>query len=860
MTYTYGNPMLDAHAAQNVPSARVLTRQRLLAVCAAMLVAVTTSSSGQTPAVDNSPAAIAARALNAGRFDEVDAALQSATDERSIVLRAKAAIARGRYADAEKLLTAVVATSPVRDAALELGQLHLYLGRREQGVRILQTVLTGGPQNSPADLLRLGLAARVLGRFQDANAFFRSANGQAPDDPVINTAWGELFLEKYNRADAVRSFQAAVKADESYVPARLGLAQATLNENPPAAKSAMEAALKVNPNYVPAHLLLAELSLDDRQREEARASIRKALEVNPNSLEARSLEAAIALLEGRTADFETAVAGVLKINPSYGDVYRTAGDHLARNYRFDEAVPLTRRALELDPSSTRAHADLGSHLLRTGDEAGARRSLETAFKADPYDVVVFNQLAMLDTVDKFETIRDGDLIIRLHPDEAAVMREHVVPWARLALDTLSKQYQFKPSGPILLEMFPKHDDFAVRTIGLPGFLYALGACFGRVVTLDSPRARPPGTFSWMPTLWHEMAHVISLQMSNNRVPRWISEGISQFEERRARPEWGRESELSFVQALDAGKLYKLADLNEGVADPELASVSYHQASLLIEHLIDTYGEPALWRLLRAFGKGLETDPAFKEAFNATLGDVQDSFDAAMKKKYAPMSAALKRPELPDEPTVDQLKKLAADNPGSFAVQMRLGQALYEAGNAAEAITALERAATLLPQASGDANPNAMIAQIATKQGDTARAIRALEAVVKVDSSDVESARTLAQLVAKGGDTARTAAAYGVVAELDPFDVQAQIAVGRDAMQKRDAPRAIRAFRSALAAGPPDRAAAHLELAEAHFLAGQLGDAKRETLAALEIAPSFERAQDLLLKIVSAQPPGAGGAQ
>jgi cellulose synthase operon protein C len=858
VTYTYGNPMPDADA-QSASPARVLTRQRLLAVCAAMLVAVTTSSSGQTPPLDNSPAAVAARAFNAGQFEQVDAALQTATDERSIVLRAKAAIARGRYADAEKLLAGVVTSSPVREAALELGQLYLYLGRRDEGARLLQAVLTRGPQNSPADFLRLGLAARALGRFQDANAFLRSANGAAPGDPVINTAWGEVFLEKYNNADAVKSFQAALMADESYVPARVGLAQAIVDQNPPAAKSAVEAALKVNPNYIPAHLLFAELAIDDQQREEARASIRRALEVNPSSLEARSLDAAIALLEGRMADFEAGVAGVLKINPRYGDVYRRAGDQLARNYRFDEAVPLTRRAIELDPANTRAYADLGSHLLRTGDEPGARRSLETAFKADPYDVLVFNQLAMLDTVDKFETIRDGDLVVRLHPDEAAVMREQVVPWARQALDTLSKQYQFKPTGPILVEMFPKHDDFAVRTIGLPGFLYALGACFGRVVTLDSPRARPPGTFSWAGTLWHEMAHVISLQMSNNRVPRWISEGISQFEERRARPEWGRESELPFVQALDAGKLLKLADIAEGLSDPQMASIIYQHASLVVEHLIDTYGEPALWRMLRAFGKGLDTDAAFKEAFNVTLDDLQASFDAAMKKKYAGMSAALKRPELPEKPTLDQLKQLATDNPGSFAVQMRLGQALYEAGNAAEAIAALERASKLLPEANGDANPNAMIAQIATKQGDTARAIRALEAVVKVDSADVESARTLAQLLAKQGDQARTAAAYAIVAELDPFDVQAQTAVGRQAMQQKDAPRAIRAFRSALAAGPPDRASAHVELAEAHLLAGQLGDAKRETLAALEIAPAFERAQDLLLKIISAQPAGAGGA-
>jgi tetratricopeptide (TPR) repeat protein len=353
-----------------------------------------------------------------------------------------------------------------------------------------------------------------------------------------------------------------------------------------------------------------------------------------------------------------------------------------------------------------------------------------------------------------------------------------------------------------------------------------------------------------------MTHVISLQMSNNRLPRWLSEGMSQFEERRARPDWGREMEVPFAQALEAGKLLKLHDLNEGFSDPRLISLVYHQASLVVDHLIDTYGEPALWRLLRAYGKGLETDAAFKDAFNVTLDDIQASFDARLDRDYAALRRALKTPELPDDPTVDQLKALAADNPGSFGVQMTLAQALNEAGNTAAAIEALERASRLVPAANGEANPNALIAQIAIKQGDTARAIRALEAVVTVDSADVESARTLAMLVAPLGDAARTAAAYERVAELDPFDVQAQAVVGRRALQQRDAARALRAFRAAMAAGPADKAAAHFDLAEAHVMAGQLGDAKRETLAALEIAPSFERAQDLLLKIITAQPAGA----
>ena len=832
------------------PQVRVLSPQRLLAICAALLIAV--ASSGQTPAVDPSPAGEAARALNLGQFDRVDVLLGAATDERSVVIRARSAVARGRYTDAEQWLTGIVSSAPAGDAALELGELYLYLGRREEGRRLLQTVLTRGAGNSSASVLRLGLAARALGRFQDANTFLRSAGTMAPGDPVMSTAWGELFLEKYNYADAVRSFQEALEAGPDYIPARLGLARATLDRDPAAAKAAAEGVLELNPNHVPAHLLLAELSLDERQRDDARASIQRALEVNPNSLEARALDGAIAFLEARTDDFEAGAAAALALNPVYGDVYRMAGDHAARNYRFDEAVALTRRALEIDPASTRAHADLGMHLLRTGDEAESRRQLETAFEADPYDVVTFNLLAMLDTVDTFETMRDGDLVVRLHPDEAGVMREHVMPLARQALDTLSELYQFKPVGPILIEMFPKHDDFAVRTIGLPGFIGALGACFGRVVTLDSPTARPPGQFSWTTTLWHEMAHVITLQMSNNRLPRWLSEGISQLEERRARPEWGREMEVRFAQALEEGSLLKIRDLNEGFSNPRTISLVYHQSSLVADHLIDTYGEPALWRLLRAYGEGLETEEAFVSAFDATVDEVQESFDARLEREYAALRAALETPEIPEDASLEELRAMAAGTPGSFGIQMRLAQALQQAGDSSAAIEALERASRLIPAANGEANPNAAIARIAMEQGDTPRAIRALEAVMMVDSADVESARQLAALLEPLGDVGRTAAAYGIVAELDPFDGQAQAVVGRRALDQHDAARALRAFRSALATGPADRATAHLDLGEAYFMAGQLEDAKRETIAALEIAPSFERAQNLLLDTITAQ--------
>jgi tetratricopeptide (TPR) repeat protein len=844
-------------------AATLSIRRQCLVACALLSLAAvgvtaepdSAGDAGQTPRAEasGSPFQNAVRALNAGRFDQVEALLRGAAEPRAIALRARADAQRGRYAEAEKLLTPAAASSPGSDAALELGLLQWRLGRRDVATTTLEGVITRSQPGTAADYVRVAIAARTLGQFEDANAYFREAASLAPDDVEMNTAWGELFLEKYNKSDAAQSFQSALRIDGDWVPARLGLARTVLDENPPMARAMVERALATNPNSVPGHLLMAELALDDGKRAEARSAIDKALAINPQSLEARSLTAAIQFLEGKGTEFLATVAAVLEVNPAYGEVYRIVGDHAARNYRFDEAAELARRAIAVDRENPRAWAELGMHLLRTGDEPGARRALEAAFKSDPYDVVTYNLLSLLDTLDKFETITEGPIVMRLHPEEAPILREYAMPLARQALDTLSRRYEFRPRGPILIEIFPRHDDFAVRNVGLPGMIGALGACFGRVVTMDSPRARPPGTFNWGATLWHEIAHVITLQMSNNRVPRWLTEGISVFEEKRARPEWGREMEVAFAQALDRGKVLSVRDLNTGFSDPQMISLAYYQASLLVDYLVTAHGEPALRRLLRAYGQGLENEAALKEAYGVSIEQLQAGFDGYLDRSFGRLRRALKAPDLPAQgATTDKLRALVDANPESYPLHVMLGQALHRDGDAAGASRALERAAALVPSATGPESPHALIAAIAEEKGDTARAIQALEALAGVDHQDVQVARKLAGLVAPLGDAARSAAAYDRVVALDPFDGGAQTSLGRLALQRHDGEAAVRAFKVALAAGPADRAAAHLDLAEAYLLNGQMPDAKKQTLYALEIAPSFERAQELLLKLVDGQ--------
>ncbi len=815
-----------------------------------------------SPPPPQTPAQLATRALVEGRFDEVRTLTQNdRVDPVMVAIRARADIAQGRYSDAESLLRPVAERQPTSDAALELGILLRLLGKPE-GTAILTRVANSAEvANRAADLARAATALRVIGRFNEANAAYRDAATAAPRDPAIQTAWGEMFLEgrcQTCNADALKSFQAALKEDARWVPALVGMAHAVSDEDPPQAVGYATKALEINPSSVAAHLFIAAESTDAGHRDDARKAITAALEVNPSSIEAHALLAALAYVEDKPREYDAAMAKVLSIAPNYGEAYRVAGELAAHNYRFDEAVVLVRKGLALSPGNPRMLADLGTHLLRTGDEAGARTALEQSFKEHPYDVVTFNLLQMMDTLDTFVTLRDGDLVIRLHKDEAPVLGDATVALARQALDTLSQRYNFTPKGPILVEMFPKHDDFAVRNVGLPGMIGALGACFGRVVTLDSPRARPPGEFQWEATLWHELAHVVTLQMSNQRVPRWLTEGISEYEEKVARPDWARGMDVEFAARLNKGETLKLETLNSAFQDPRTIGLAYFQASLLVEHIVDTYGAPAMHRLLRAYGEGMETNAAMRSALGADLGQMQEAFDARMEKKYGAIRAALKEPpkdvNLPRMPLAE-LKKYVEANEGSYLAQMALGVQLRKAGELDDAAAAFRKAAALVPIVTGDDSAHNLLAEVELERKNTQAALQALEGLVSNDFNNITAARRLAELLKDTGatDPAQFEPVYRRIVAIDPFDIDARASLGRVLMQRRQPAAAVPQFKAVVALKPVDQAAAFTDLAESYYASGKPADARRQTLAALEIAPSYERAQDLLLKIAEARP-------
>ncbi len=846
-------------------------------LAAVWLVPAPARAQSYTPAEEQEFHQDATRAIAHGAVDDAEAlaASRDASDPSAAALRARLLIARGQYEEAESVLTPVAQGDRSSAAGLELGLLLASLGRATEARPYLDAVMSkGGGSPDTLDHYRGGLAARALGEYRQANSFLRAAAQASLSDAETHTTWAELFLEKYNQSDALRSFQDALTIDDEWSPAHLGMARALMNENPPLARQSAERALAIDPNSTAAHLVIAEMELDDRSRDAAREAIARALAINPQSLEARALLAAVAYLEDRTDDFEAEVARVLAINPVYGEVYRIAGARAAGAYRFPEAAALVRRAVALDPGNTRAHAELGLHLLRTGDEPAARAALDRSFADDPFDVVTFNLLGLMDTLGEFETFERGDVIVRLHPDEAPALKEYVLTLAQEAIDTLSARYAMTVQGPILIEVFPRHDDFAVRNLGLPGMIGALGACFGSVVTMDSPRARPPGDFNWQSTLWHEIAHVVTLQMSKQRLPRWLSEGISTYEEKRAKPAWGRDQVMEFATALNNDQVLSLRDLNSGFSRPDTISLAYFQASILVEHIIDQHGAPALQTLIRAYGDGLETDAALARV-GLDFDTLQSSFDAAVDTQFGALRRALDTPEGEsdaeaeaqdgaseesdadaDEDAADSLaalRELAAAHEGSYQLQVALGRALYAADELDDARAAFERAVELAPMATGFDSPRGVLARIAEQQGDRESAMRHLERLLDFDETSLDAARLLAALAEEAGEDRRLRHAYERVIEIDPFDPIPHQALGRFAMADGRHDVATLEFEVALALGPVDRVGAHSDLAENLIASGEYDAAKRQAMAALEIAPTYERAQELLLQAVEGGP-------
>ncbi|AFL86911.1 hypothetical protein Terro_0571 [Terriglobus roseus DSM 18391] len=663
--------------------------------------------------------------------------------------------------------------------------------------------------------------------WQNANASFREATQAAGSPAQYKVRWGMLLHERFNNAEASDLFREALAKDPNQAGAYLGLATVQAQDYSGDANQSIAKALGIDPKLAAAHELAATIALDNDNRELAAAEADKALAIDSEATDAMAVHASLELLADKPAD--AWFAKIAAINPHNGEAYTRVGHHLELHYRFSDAAVYYRKATEVQPNLWAAHSLLGVELMRLGQEEEPLKQLELAYENGYRNPATVNSLRLLDSYKNFSTTRDATTIVRLDKKENDLLQPYMQAELRTILETYSKKYKMTLPAPVQLEVYPNHEDFAVRTMGMPG-LGALGVTFGEVVAMDSPSGRKPGDFNWGATLWHEMSHVFIITATNQRVPRWFTEGLAVHEEGQRSPEWSDRVTPDVLLAIRGKKLLPILKLDRGFVFqeyPQQVLVSYFQGGSICDFIAAKWGESKLLDMVHSYAAGKTTAQVIETDLGLAPEEFDKQFLATIDAKYGVEAAHF------DEWRT-KLKALAA------AAQAKQTDAVLQQAPAVIA---------LYPEYIGDANAYELLADAQHDKGDAKAEAAVLLQYEHQGGQQPLLLKRLAALQEAAGDKAEAAATLTRVLYIYPVkDVELHQHLGALLMAQKQYSGAIREYSAVVATNPLDKAGAQYNLATAYMAAGQRDKAQDTVLTALEAAPGYRPAQKLLLEL------------
>ena len=666
-----------------------------------------------------------------------------------------------------------------------------------------------------------------LEQWSRANEQFRLATQPADSKALYKVRWGLLLHQRFNNVDAAGLFHEALQKDPTNAEAYVGLARVSADGFDGRATQYLRKASALDSGRADAHELMAQLAVENDDLDTGSAEADKALALDADALDAMATHAAIELLSDRSPD--RWFARITAINPHYGEGYALVAHQIEMHYRYEDAVTYYRKAIEADPRLWPAHSALGIELMRLGKEDEPRQELELSYNNEYRDAATVNSLRLLDSYKNFETIPDGATILKLHKTEAALLQPYIQPELHAILAAYETKYRMKLNGPVQVEVYPNHEDFAVRTLGMPG-LGALGVTFGDVIAMDSPSARKPGDFNWGATLWHEMSHVFILTATNHRVPRWFTEGLAVHEEGEHSPEWSNRLTPDVLVAIRDKKLLPVSELDHGFVYPEYPSqviVSYFQAGAICEFIKERWGEDRLLAMVHSYAKQSTTPQVVLENLGLVPADFDKQFFAWIDHKYGMEAAHF-------DQWRDQLKGLvAAAHEKQYDTVLRDAPAVL----------------AMYPEYVDEANVYEFIADADKARGDSKAEAAILTAYEHQGGQMPEMLKRLAALEESQGQTDEAVATLERLNYIYPVkDEELHHRLGDLLFKEKQYDSAIREYNAFAASNPVDKAGAQFSLAQAYFAAGKKDKAEECVLAALEIAPGYRPAQKLLLQL------------
>jgi len=678
----------------------------------------------------------------------------------------------------------------------------------------------------PAQTLQDGDNLWKAGRYQDANEVYLALAEKNPTNVEYRVRLGRLSLDYGYPDQAQGDFEKALEIKPDDPGALLGMAMAAAELYEGKAVELARKALAADPKLVEAQALLARVALEDNNNSRAAEEAHKALAMDPNCVQAK----AVLYSMDELADKKDSAW-----DPHDARGYLMVGHFFMLNRRYEEAIAAYRKAIALDPNLYPARSELGIQLMRLGQNDEALNQLKICFDNGFRNRSTTNTLKLMSSYDRFTTFKTDRTILVLNKKEAALLHPYFESEMERDIAAYEQKYRMKLTRPVQVEVYPDHEDFAVRTLGMPG-LGALGVTFGYVIAMDSPSGRPPGSFHWASTLRHEMSHVFTLTMTGSRVPRWFTEGIAVHEETAASPEWGDRLGPDEIEAIKNHQLLSIAELDRGFIHPtapQQVVVSYFQAGKICDFINEKWGWDTILAMLHDFAGDAQTTAVIRKELKIEPEEFDKQFMAWL------------------EPQVKtQVEHFSEWRDGMKAVQLALAKKDYD--------TILREGPTLetdYPDYVEGGSMYEVLAKVYADKGDKAQAIDQLMRYVHIGGRNPDTIKLLAKDLVDAGRKKDAADVLDRLNYIYPEDREMHEMLGGLYFDLGNTQGAIREFAAVLADNPLDPARAHYDLARSYNLGHQTDKAKDEVLSSLEIAPGYRPAQKLLLDLSGAETSG-----
>lgn len=792
---------------------------------------------------------------------------QGAWEEEWHLLKADAELAEGKYARAletvEKALEYYPTNLRLRMLARSAYRFNAKPDEAASVVDVIERMVAADPREFGAPRDRVALGRFLLERGADPRQvlelIYDPLRKESPDFADAYFATAELALDKYDNALAAETLRAAPKSIAQDPRYHYLLARAYATDEPLRAEAALAAALAINARHVESLLVRVDRLIDAEEYAEAEKDLKRVLTVNANHPVAWGYKAVLAHLAADAAAEEAAHKQSLATWKSNPEVDHLIGRKLSQKYRFTEGAAYQRQALALDPAYRPAKLQLSQDLLRLGEEEEGWRLADEVAEQDAYDVVAFNLVTLEKELANFRTIGRDGLMVRMNEREAALYGKRVLELLQRARRTLCEKYDVRLEQPIVIEIFPQQKDFAVRTFGMPGADGFLGVCFGRVITANSPASQGEHPSNWEAVLWHEFCHVVTLHKTHNKMPRWLSEGVSVYEERQADPTWGQAMNPQYRELILDGKLTPVSELSSAFLSPPSPlhlQFAYYESSLVVEYLVEQFGMDALQKILVDLGDGMDINETLIH-HTVPLGKLDAEFAKFARKRAEALAPAAEwdEPDLPPGADAETLAHWLKKHPQNVSGWKRLARQYLRERKFKEALAAAEHLLKLYPNDSGAENVYLLMAAAhrGLSNADAERA--ALEELAARDADATPAFLRLMELGEEAGNWEDVAHRARRMLAVNPLVVAPHryLAQAAEKLGRRD--EAIRAYEALLQFDTTDVADTHFRLASLLRDNGQREPARRQVLMALEEAPRFQAAHKLLLELTTGESAG-----